>query len=171
MKMKKLAICLVSVVLGLGVASISVAEPSGHGGDKGMHEKMQGKSMQGGKMGGHGPKHKMKKKMGGTFMPHWVKTLSDEQKMSFDKMHLAVGQYAAVQNAKIKMLKAELNVLVAKKSGDKSAIYSKIDEILDAKRGVMRNRFDHIAEMRAELTDQQRISYDMGTLKRGKPKH
>ncbi len=35
----------------------------------------------------------------------------------------------------------------------------------------MRNRFDHIIEMRNELTDQQKISYDMGILKRGKGKH
>jgi len=165
--MKKGMICLVSLMLGLGVAQISVAEP--HAG----HDNMHGKSTHSGAhQEGHKAGHDKKKHgKGGTFSPHWVKTLTDEQKISFDKMHLAVGQFEAVQRAKMKMLKAELNVLAATKSGNKSAIHSKIDEILDVKKGIMRNRYDHIAEMRAELTEQQRVSYDMGLLKRGEHKH
>ena len=100
----------------------------------------------------------------GTFSAHWAKTLTDEQKISFDKMHLKVGQLEAVQRAKMKMLQSELNVLVATKPTAKSAIYSKIDEILAVKKRIMRNRYDHIAEMRTELTDQQKISYDMDLL-------
>jgi len=158
---------LTALVLCFGMASTTMAEP--HGG--------HGKSMQGGHGAGQGMGMKhggavkaghKKKKMGGTFSPHWVKTLTDEQKISFDKMHLLVGQFEAVQRAKIKVLEAELNVMAAKDANNKSAIYKKIDEIIDVKKSIMRNRFDHIVEMRAELTDQQRISYDMGLLKRGK---
>ncbi len=161
--MKKGIIGLTGLVLCFGFTGAMAGEGHGaqaKGGHGGGHEM--------GAKGGHKKGHKKAKKMGGTFTPHWVKTLSDEQKMSFDKMHLQVGQYAVVQKAKIKVLKAELNVMAAKNANNKSAIYGKIDEILEAKKGIMRNRFDHIAEMRAELTDQQRISYDMGLLKRGK---
>ena len=107
------------------------------------------------------------KKGHGSFSAHWAKTLTEEQKTSIDKMHLLVDQVEAVQRAKMKMLKAELSVLAANKPS-KSALYAKIDEILETKKRIMRNRYDHIVEMRAELTDQQKISYDMGLLK---PKH
>ena len=168
--MKKGINCLTGLVLGFAVVTASVAEP----------HSVHGKSMVGGHGSGHNQGHsqghgkaghKKKSRKGGTFSPHWVKTLTDEQKTSFDKMHLMVGQFEAVQRAKMKMLKAELNVMAAKNANNKAAIYKKIDEILDVKKSIMRNRFDHIAEMRAELTDQQRISYDMGLLKRGKHKH
>ncbi|MDH5258957.1 MAG: hypothetical protein OEX07_13165 [Gammaproteobacteria bacterium] len=162
--MKIWKICIVSLVFGFAVTSNSFAEPhAGHGdgsgdGMKNHHDMSK--------------KHAANKhKKGGTFSPHWVKTLTDEQKISFDKMHLAVGQFEAVQRAKMKMLKAELNVLAAARSNNKTAIYEKIDEILSVKKMIMRNRFDHIAEMRGELTDQQQISYDMGLLKRGEHKH
>ena len=157
-------IFLLSLLLSLGFSSTSNAA-SGHG------EKPHGKSMKGEHHQAKGGKHSKKSSHGGTFTSHWAKTLSDEQKTSFDKMHLMVGQYEAVERAKMKMLKAELNVLAAKDPNNQSKIYKKIDEILAVKKGIMRNRFNHIAEMRSELTEQQRISYDMGLLKRGKHKH
>ena len=172
--MSKCSIYLLSLALGFGIASTSIAAPhEGHGGGghgEGHNKAAHGKAMHGGQHKGHNAKQGKKSKKGGTFSPHWAKTLTDEQKISFDKMHLLVGQFEAVQRAKMKMLKAELNVLAAKPA-NKSTIYAKIDEILAVKQGIMRNRFDHIAEMRAELTEQQRISYDMGLLKRGKHKH
>lgn len=172
--MKKGINCLTGLVLGFAVVTASVAEPhSGHGKSmKDGHGSSHNSGHNPGHNQGHGRAgHKKKSGKGGTFSPHWVKTLTDEQKISFDKMHLMVGQFEAVQRAKMKMLKAELNVMAAKNTNNKAAIHKKIDEILDVKKAIMRNRFDHIAEMRAELTDQQRISYDMGLLKRGKHKH
>jgi len=174
-KVNKWNIYLLSLCIGLFLTSNSFAEPHGdtsHG--KKMHSSHQQDmgAGHGDKHGGkHGGKHGKKSGKGGTFSPHWAKTLTDEQKISFDKMHLMVGQYEAVHRAKMKMLKAELRVLVATDSKNQKAIYAKIDEILAVKKGVMRSRFDHIAEMRAELTEQQRISYDMGLLKKGKHKH
>ncbi len=147
------------LILSFGLSSQSYAAPHGDSIDK------ASKSMH-----GSGGKHKKSSK-GGTFTSHWAKTLTDDQKISFDKMHLKVGQVEAVQRAKMKMLNAELNVMAATKSGNKKAIYKKIDEIVAVKKVIMRNRFDHIIEMRNELTDQQKISYDMGILKRGKGKH
>lgn len=151
-----------SFILFFGMASISYAEPHSGGHDKKMNSGHHQKSS------GH---HAKKSKMGSTFSSHWAKTISDEQKISFDKMHLEVAQFEAVHRAKMKMLKAELGVLTAKQSHNKTAIYAKIDEILAVKKDILRNRFDHIVEMRDELNEQQRISYDMGILKRGKHKH
>lgn len=166
MKQSQLNSIILGSVLAFGLVSNAFAAPHGedhHG--KGMKAGMHGSPA------GHGPKHGKKKGMGGTFSPHWVKTLTDEQKISFDKMHLKVAQFEAVQRAKMKMLKAELDVMAATKPNDKNAVYKKIDEIMAVKKSIMRNRYDHISEMRAELTDQQRISYDMGLLKAGKHKH
>lgn len=159
-------LCSLTFIVSLGLTSISFAEPgSGHG------DSSHGKAMQGEHHQPKGTKHSKKSSHGGTFTPHWAKILTDEQKTSFDKMHLMVGQYEAVHRAKLKMLKAELNVLAAKEPNNQSMIYKKIDEILAVKKGIMRNRFNHIAEMRKELNEEQRISYDMGLLKRDKHKH
>lgn len=143
--------------------SVAYADP--HGGVGEGHKSMSKHGHGEGHKKGHGGKKSR------TFSPHWTKTLSDEQKVSFDKMHLLVGQFEAVQRAKVKMLKKELRVLVAQKPSDKKAMYAKIDEIMEVKKAIMRNRFDHIVEMRGELTEQQRISYDMDLLKRKKHKH
>jgi len=116
--------------------------------------------------GPHGDSGKAKKSSKGhNFSGHWAKTLTDEQKVSVDKMHLLVDQVEVVQRAKMKMLKAELNVIAAKGSSSNKALYAKIDEMLAVKKIIMRTRYDHIVEMRAELTEQQRISYDAGQLK------
>ncbi len=116
--------------------------------------------------GPHGDSGKAKKSSKGhNFSGHWAKTLTDEQKVSVDKMHLLVDQVEAVQRAKMKMLKAELDVLATKESSSNIVLYAKIDEILAVKQIIMRTRYDHIVEMRAELTELQRISYDMGLLK------
>lgn len=163
--MSKKVLTLISCILLASASSVSHSAPHGDHSGQG-HAKSMGGSHK-----AHGnTHHKKSRKKGHTFSPHWAKTLSDEQKVSFDKMHLQVGKVEAVQRAKMKMLKAELNVLATDSSTKKSQIYSKIDEILAVKKGIMRNRFDHIVEMRGELTEQQRISYDMGVLKRGKDK-
>jgi len=116
--------------------------------------------------GPHGDAGKVKKSSKGhNFSGHWAKTLTDEQKISVDRMHLLVDQVEVVQRAKMKMLKAELNVIAASGSSSNKKLYAKIDEMLAVKKIIMRTRYDHIVEMRAELTEQQRITYDMGQLK------
>jgi len=163
--LNKCHLFLLSLLFNLCMVSTSIAEPHS------THDAPHGKSSHKGHHQDSGSKHNKKQQKSSTFSPHWAKSLSDEQKISFDKMHLLVGQFEAVQRAKIKMIKAELNVLTAKESKNQAAIYAKIDEILEVKKSILRNRYDHIVEMRNELTEQQRISYDMGILKRDKHKH
>lgn len=144
------------------VFSSAQAEPMHHG------DEMHGKDHGAMKMAAHG-EHKMDKKSH-MFTPHWAQTLSDDQKLDIDTMHLQVSQFETVQRAKVKLLKSELDVLAAKSPNDKKAIYAKIDEIMEVKKNIMRNRYDHIVEMREALNKQQRISYDGDLLKPRKHK-
>ncbi len=120
--------------------------------------------------GDHGGKAKMSKPKGGKhahhFSEHWSKTLSDEQKLQVDMMHLALGRELAVLKAREELVQKEINVLTAQDNADKNAIYTKIDEFLEIKKQILRHRYDHILEMRGILTPAQRVSYDMGVLKR-----
>ena len=100
------------------------------------------------------------------FSPVWMHTLSDEQKLAVDKMHLEVAKVEKLLRAQMKTTKMELNLLAVTDSPDMDAINKKIDEIAALKTKIMRNRFAHIVEMREALTPQQRISYDMAVLKR-----
>lgn len=59
-----------------------------------------------------------------------------------------------------------MNNLVVKDNPDTKAIHRKIDEVLELKRKVMRTKYDHMIEMRNMLTQDQRISFDMGLLER-----
>lgn len=100
------------------------------------------------------------------FTAHWAKTLSDEQKLKVDQMHLALDRELVVLKARAALLEKELNALAARDDADLEAIHAKIDELMKVKGAILRQRFDHIVEMRAILTPQQRISYDMGVLGR-----
>jgi len=170
---KKIYARILFASLALFCFSISQAEPMHHG------EGARGKGHHQAERHGHGPgpmrgaghgERKKGHKKSHMFTSHWAQTLSDDQKLDIDKMHLQVAQFEAVQKAKKKLLKAELNVLAANSPTDKKAMYAKIDEILEVKKSIMRNRYDHIVEMRAVLNKQQRISYDADLLKRKKHK-
>ncbi len=159
------SLLLTSVFVLANPALASEEHKGGHhgmGDAKGQHEKM-GKDHHGEgkhKKGGH------QHKKGHHFSPHWAKTLSDEQRVAVDKMHLKLGTQHAVLKAKAALLQKELNVMTAKDSADQKAIHAKIDELMVVKAAIMKHRYDHLTEMRNALTEQQRISYDMSILKR-----
>ncbi len=129
---------------------------------KGDHDKMGKECRDKAKhKGGH-----KKKKKGHHFSPHWAKTLSDEQRVAVDKMHLKLSSQHSVLKAKAALLQKELNAMTAKDGADQAAIHAKIDELMAIKAEIMKLRYDHLTEMRNALTEQQRISYDMSILKR-----
>jgi len=116
-----------------------------------------------------GAKHKKaahKNKKGHNLSPHWAKTLSDEQRIAVDQMHLKLSTQHSVLKAQATLLQKELNVMTAKDGADQSAIHAKIDALMAIKAKIMKHRYDHLTEMRDALTEQQRISYDMSILKR-----
>ena len=107
-----------------------------------------------------------------TFSPPWMATLNDQQKLKIDKMHLALSKKQATLKMKKKMLKSELKLLVIEDKANMSAIDKKIDEIASISRDMMKNRYSHMVEMRSVLTDEQRVTFDLGVLqKKDKEKH
>ena len=120
------------------------------------HVMDKSKSHKKGHRGGHGKGH--------FFGSRWKETLTDEQKSQADNMHLALKKSLNVPMAKLKVKKAELNNLIVKDNADKKTIYQKIDEILELKREIMRNKYDHKVEMRGMLTAEQQVSFDMKLL-------
>ncbi len=129
-----------------------------HPGEGMMGHKMGTKMM--GHPGKHGPGH--------LFGPHWKKTLTDEQKMQADRMHLALKKEIRVLEARLNVEKTELSNLVVQDSPDTKAIHRKIDGVIELKREIMQKKYNHIIEMRGMLTKEQRVSFDMGVLKKDK---
>ena len=132
---------------------------SGHHEDSGHHKMKHGKDGKKSYKAGHKGKH-----MSG---PKWKQFLTDAQKKQADIMHLNVKKSMSVLKAQKKLKKVELINLVIMDNPDTNAIHSKIDEIIEVKREIMRVRNDHMVEMRGILTPEQRLSFDMGLLGHG----
>ena len=128
-----------------------------------MHSKSE-KPHHGMKKEGHGDKGT--KKHSHQFTAHWAKTLSDDQKKQVDLMHLNLNRDRFVLRAELEMNQAKLNNLAAQDKADKAAITKQIDEVLATRRQMMVKRYEHLAEMRSILNEDQRLSYDMGILGR-----
>ena len=118
--------------------------------------------------GHHDEKHhsKMEKKKGHHFSPHWAKTLSDDQKMAIDRMHLDLNRELSVLKAQAELAQKELNAYTIRDNAKTSTINTMITKLLAVKKQIMEKRYAHLREMRNALTTEQRISYDMGVLKR-----
>lgn len=132
---------------------------------------MAGATFASAQMGGmeHGSDMKMEKMEGmehneghGKEALRWKQTLTEDQKMKADKMHLELKKAVSVLEAKVKLKEAELNTMVTKDKPDTSAIHGKISEIAELKKEMMTKKYDHIVEMRSILTPEQRVSFDLG---------
>ncbi|NOY72211.1 MAG: periplasmic heavy metal sensor [Gammaproteobacteria bacterium] len=167
MKKKRTGSFLLISVLTL-TSPVLVADEKPHGMDA--HKKGMAKDHHSEMKKGHhgGNKHHKghTKKKGHNFSPSWAKTLSDEQRVAVDKMHLKLDSQLAVLKAQAELLQKELNVITAQNNAKQSSIHSKIDELMTLKAKIMKLRYEHLAEMRAALTEQQRLSYDMAILQR-----
>ncbi len=77
--------------------------------------------------------------------------------------------------AKAKAIKLELAALATADEPDTAAVNGRIDALLDVKREMMKLKYNHIAAKRSLLTPEQRVSFDMGVMKRtkyrGKKRH
>jgi Spy/CpxP family protein refolding chaperone len=56
--------------------------------------------------------------------------------------------------------------MTIREDADVGEINAKIDELMAAKTQIMRQRYAHLIEMRSVLTDEQKVGYDEGLLKR-----
>ena len=92
------------------------------------------------------------------------------QKEAIDTMHHKLhDDQAGYKAAAAKALK-ELNELTVQEGVEIEAINAKVDELMAAKTQIMRLRYGHLIEMRAILTDEQKVSYDKGVLSRSEIK-
>ena len=99
------------------------------------------------------------------FTNNWRHSLSDKQKNKADRMHVALKKETTVLKASIQVKKAELKTLITQDDVQIQTVESKIDEILDAKRKLMRAKYAHKVEIRKMLTPEQKLSFDMSILR------
>jgi hypothetical protein len=88
------------------------------------------------------------------------------QKAAIDKMHhkLHIDQ-APFKTQEVQALK-ELNEMTILDDVKLEKVSVKIDELMAAKTQIMRLRYEHLIEMRAILSDAQKVPYDKNVLKR-----
>jgi len=99
-------------------------------------------------------------------LPAWVKTLTQAQREQIEHMHHELDDDQAPHKKKEAESLAELNAMTIREDADVAEIYAKIAELMAAKTQIMRLRYEHLVEMRRVLTDEQRVGYDKGVLKR-----
>ncbi|HEY5648228.1 MAG TPA: Spy/CpxP family protein refolding chaperone [Nitrospiria bacterium] len=99
--------------------------------------------------------------MGHIMGPRWKDTLTDEQKKKMDEMHLVLEKTISVVTAKKDLKKKELRLLIIQDKPDMKAIEKKVNEITELAGDLMLIRIGHKTDMRAMLTPEQRVSFDM----------
>jgi hypothetical protein len=131
-----------------------------HGGGCPMHERKHGKVHR----AGHGEGHARH-----LFGQGWTETLSAEQKAALDKLHVDYAKNKVQQRLKIKALKVQLTVLATADESQPEAAATKIDALLATKREMLLAKQAYIAEQRAVLTPEQRVSFDMTMIHQALP--
>ena len=159
----RLTLGLLITAGGISIPLLATAAPS-PGWERGeMHEGRmmhEGRRMGGGHGAGHGFGHS------------WKASLSDEQRKTVDKLRLAYKRDKYLLKAKLKQAKVELALLITKDSPEKSAINSKIDQIVKLKKEKLHLKANHKINVRRVLTEDQRVQFDLAVLKRmAKGKH
>ena len=99
-------------------------------------------------------------------LPAWTKTLTKPQREQFEHMHHQLDDDQAPHKKKEAQALAELNAMTIREDADVADINVKITELMAAKTQIMRLRYEHLVEMRGVLTDEQKVGYDKGVLKR-----
>lgn len=99
----------------------------------------------------------------------WAASIPDaavDQKTAIDHMHHKLhDDQAAYKAAEAQALK-ELNEMTIQEDVKTEDINAKIDELMAAKTHILYLRYAHLVEMRAILSDEQKVGYDKGVLGR-----
>jgi Spy/CpxP family protein refolding chaperone len=88
------------------------------------------------------------------------------QKEAIDRMHHKLHDDQAPFKAKEAQALKELNEMTVREDVKIEDVNAKIEELMAAKTQIMRLRYDHLIEMRAILTDEQKVGYDKAVLSR-----
>jgi len=153
---------------GIGLPLLATADPS-PGWERGeMHE---GRMMHEGRKMGGGMREGMYGARQG-FGHSWKASLTGEQRKKVDKLRLTYKRTKYLLKAKLKQAKIEFALLVTTDSPKKSAINSKIDQIVKLKKEKLHLKANHKISIRKLLTEEQRVQFDLAVLKRmAKGKH
>jgi Spy/CpxP family protein refolding chaperone len=89
-----------------------------------------------------------------------------DQKKAIDLMHHKLHDDQASFKRKEAQALKELNEMTIREDVKIEDVNAKIDELMAARTQIMRLRYGHLVEMRAILTDEQRVGYDKGVLSR-----
>lgn len=136
----------------------------------GMHKGQQGKGHGGGKHGGHGKRHG--KGHGGQhhrkghgrqhlFGDHWKKTLTAEQKVQLDLLHVEFAKKKHALKSAIHARKVQLAIMAIADQPQQEAIEAQINDLMMGERQLMQARYSYIAAQRKVLTPEQQVSFDM----------
>jgi len=88
------------------------------------------------------------------------------QKEAIAQMHHKLHDDQAPYKANETQALKELNEMTIREDVRIEDVNTKIDELMAAKKQIMRLRYGHLIEMRTILTDDQKIGYDKGVLSR-----
>jgi hypothetical protein len=88
------------------------------------------------------------------------------QKEAIDHMHHKLHADQAPFKAKEAQALKELNEMTIREDVRIEDVNAKIDELMAAQTQIMRLRYGHLIEMRAILTEKQKVGYDKNVLKR-----
>jgi protein CpxP len=87
--------------------------------------------------------------------------LTEDQKATIQKMHVAQQKEIMTHKANIKEKHAQLQVLKIADNYDQNAINNVIDEISDLQATMMKQRAEHQQSIRETLTEEQRVKFDL----------
>lgn len=97
---------------------------------------------------------------------HWMADLDDKQRADMERIKADYMKKQLPLKARMKALKAELTALALADQPDQAATDKKIDEILELKRQMLRNKVDKISARRGVLNEAQRARYDIQVMKK-----
>jgi len=102
----------------------------------------------------------------GRQLPAWTKTPTQSQGDEIEHMHHKLDEDQALYKEKERRALKELNEMTIREDVEIADVHAKIDELMAAKTRIMRLRYEHLIEMRRVLSDEQKVGYDSGVLKR-----
>lgn len=107
---------------------------------------------------------------GGGYMhgARWRQSLSDEQRTKIEKMKLDYVKKKAVLKTSKKTLKTDLALLATTNNARMAEINRKIDQYVKIKKQLLRMKYSHLVAVRKELTAEQRVSFDLGVMRKSR---
>lgn len=97
---------------------------------------------------------------------HWKYSLTDEQKAKISQIKVAYMKEKLPLKARKEALNLELMALATAEDPDGAAIDAKIDELLRVKKSLLLAKARKIADIRAQLTEEQRAGFDLYVLEK-----